>query len=68
MTESYDRQARAPMPNPEREKQDRRIVRAIRSGLCLAELLTVFQSEAQVRRVAKENGLTIARGRGGRKL
>ncbi len=57
------------MPDTERVKQDRRIIRAIKSGRSLAELMRAFAlGEARIVNLAKEHGLTIARGSGGNRL
>ncbi len=57
------------MPDVERVKQERRLVRAISSGRTLTQLMRAFRlSEARIKDVAKEHGLTIARGSGGNRL
>ena len=65
MTEST---ARAPMPDAERAKQNRRLADAIRNGLCMSELIELFRSEARIRKVAQDNGLTIVKKAGGKHL
>lgn len=58
--------ARPQMDADEKAKLERRVVSAIKSGKCMADLAKRFGSEALVRNVAKANGLTIAKGMGRR--
>ncbi len=61
---------RAWMPDDaEREKMERRLVRAIISGRTMWQLRQSFKlSWTRIEAVAKEHGLTIARGSGGNRL
>ena len=68
MSSEYSCQ-KAPMPNAEREKQDRRLIRAIKSGRSLTELMRAFDlGEARIVNLAKEHDLVIAKGKGGKRL
>ena len=60
--------ARPQMDAEEKAKRDRRIISAIKAGKCMADLAKRFGSEALVRNVAKEHGLTITKRKGGRHL
>ncbi len=53
----------------ERDKLERRLVRAISSGRTMWQLRQSFKlSEARINAIAKEHGLTIVRGSGGNRL
>lgn len=62
-------EARTLMPDAERVKQDRRLIRAIKSGRSLAELMRAFDlGEARIVNLAKEHDLVIAKGKRGKRL
>ncbi len=60
---------RVGLSDAELVKLERRLVRAIQSGRPITQLIRAFRlSDARIKAVAKEHGLTIARGNGGNRL
>ncbi len=60
---------RAPMSADEQAKADRRLIRAIKNGMCITQLQRSYgATEARVKKLAAEHGLTIRRGNGGNRL
>ncbi len=61
-----ERTEREPLPEAEREKRDRRILRAIRAGRNMSEILRASSglNHRTVSKIAQEHGLTIAKGHG----
>jgi hypothetical protein len=61
---SHYKSARAEMSPAEKAKQDRRIARYVKQGMCVGELMRVFRlPEARIRDVAEAFGLTLVDGR-----
>jgi hypothetical protein len=60
---------RVGLPSDEKAKQDRRLIRAIKAGMCITQLQKSYgATEARVKKLAEEHGLTIKRGNGGNRL
>lgn len=58
---------RPSLPDVERERQDRRLLKQIRDGRCMSDLRRTFNlSEDRIGKLAAKHGLTIAKGVGRR--
>lgn len=57
---------RTSMPETEKAKQDRRLLRAIKSGMHRTQLRELGVTDTRIDKLAAEHGLTIAKGMGRR--
>jgi len=57
---------RVGLSDVERERQDRRLIKAIKSGMTVTQLQRSYgATEARVKKLAADHGLTIVRGKNG---
>jgi hypothetical protein len=57
-----ERTARESMPDREREKQDRRLISVIKSGMHYSKILATYRvTESRLNNLAKAHGLTIVK-------